>query len=194
MKIVFISDTHAKHGLLKTQDLPEADIIIHAGDISTRGYKHEIEDFLYWYSRLDQYKHKIFCAGNHDFFFEADRETAMNLIPENVIYLEDSSVVIEGIKIWGSPVSPYFHNWAFNRERGKDINKYWQNIPNDVDILLTHTPPYNILDKTVYYEYVGCEDLRKGYLKSNPKFMCLAISMKPMGSMVKKVFFFLMPV
>ena len=96
MRIVCISDTHGfHHGL----ELPEADLIIHAGDISRRGRRNEIMDFLNWYGQLD-YQHKVFIAGNHDFFFEkaSDSEIAA-IIPDNVTYLNDSGVEIEGIKI-----------------------------------------------------------------------------------------------
>jgi hypothetical protein len=56
-----------------------------------------------------------------------------------VIYLNDSGVEIDGLKFWGSPVQPYFHNWAFNRI-GDDICKHWELIPLDTDILITHGP------------------------------------------------------
>ena len=96
MKFILISDTHNCHGALQ---LPEdADGIIHAGDLSMRGKKDEIEDFLAWYSSLP-YKYKIFIAGNHDFFFEnRTRELINEVIPANITYLEDEEIIIEGIK------------------------------------------------------------------------------------------------
>ncbi len=156
MKIVFISDTHGQHGQL---NLPAGDIIIHCGDVSKRGGKTEIQTFLNWFAGLD-FQYKIFIAGNHDFFFEdAQKDEIENLIPENIIYLNDSGITVEGIKIWGSPVQPWFYDWAFNRKRGKEIKKHWDLIPADTDILITHGPPFQILDKTKSGEYVGCEDL-----------------------------------
>jgi len=156
MKIVCISDTHGFHDDLI---LPKADMIIHAGDISKRGHKKQVIKFLEWFSNLD-YKYKIFIAGNHDFYFEnTPPDEVHNLIPENIIYLNDSGIEIEGLKIWGSPIQPWFHNWAFNRERGAEIKKHWNLIPNNVDILITHGPAYGILDLTVRNESVGCEDL-----------------------------------
>ncbi|HEX8516878.1 MAG TPA: metallophosphoesterase [Bacteroidia bacterium] len=139
MKFVAISDTHGQHNNLR---LPQADVIIHAGDITKRGNKEEVVEFLTWFAELP-FTYKIFIAGNHDFFFEESSEAEIeNLIPSNVIYLCNNSVLINGIKIWGSPITPYFFNWAFNRHRGDDISKYWDLIPMDTDILITHGPPF----------------------------------------------------
>ena len=139
----------------------EISMIIHAGDISSRGYKQEIIEFLDWYSKLP-FSYKIFTPGNHDFFFEKAKEEEIKellaLYP-NVTYLNDSGCEIEGIKIWGSPISPFFFDWAFNRYRGKDIQKHWDLIPHDINILCTHTPVYGLCDMTPSGEFVGCEDL-----------------------------------
>ncbi|MFN8672405.1 MAG: metallophosphatase domain-containing protein [Candidatus Sericytochromatia bacterium] len=150
-KIVCISDTHVQH---RSLNLPEGDILIHAGDISRVGKLNEIIEFNSWLGTLN-YKHKIIIAGNHDFIFENDYNLSKSLIT-NAIYLEDSGVEIEEIKFWGSPVSPRFYDWAFNRDRGEDINKHWAKIPKNIDVLITHGPPYGILDKTVSSENVGC--------------------------------------
>ena len=69
-KITFISDTHGKHHEI-TDDLSGGDILIHAGDIMNSGrHKEEALSFLEWFNSLDNYKHKIFIAGNHDRLFE----------------------------------------------------------------------------------------------------------------------------
>lgn len=95
MKIIAISDTHGSHRKL---ELPEGDLIIHAGDISKRGLKAEVLDFLDWFGELD-FEHKILIAGNHDFFFESEtKEDVLKVIPSNVIYLNDSGITIDGIK------------------------------------------------------------------------------------------------
>jgi Icc-related predicted phosphoesterase len=143
MTILCISDNHNKHKLLKS--LPEADIIVHCGDISSVGKEHEVRNFLKWYSNLNQYTHKIFIAGNHDWLFERNRRLAINLIPKNIIYLEDNGVEIEDIKFWGSPVSKPFYNWAFNRPEEK-LMLHYNMIPDYTDVLITHNPPYSIMD------------------------------------------------
>lgn len=159
MTITTISDTHNKHNLIPKEFLSGGDVIIHAGDMSSRGMEYEIDSFLNWYETLP-YTHKILIAGNHDFFFEnASKyiiEDKLKKYP-NITYLNDSGVDIEGIKIWGSPVQPYFHDWAFNR-KGEDIKKHWDLIPSDIDILIVHGGPKGKgdLNLTLRGEDVGC--------------------------------------
>ena len=166
MKFIIISDTHGQH---KNLTLPKGDVIIHAGDISQRGKESEIIDFLNWFKDLD-FKYKIFIAGNHDFFFEETSEKDIQrIIPENIIYLCDSGVEVENIKIWGSPITPWFYDWAFNRPRGAQIAHHWQLIPIDTDIMITHGPAFGKLDKTTRGENVGCEDLLHTIENIQPK-------------------------
>lgn len=167
MKFVAISDTHGKH---QAVNLPDGDCLIHAGDISPKGSEKRVLDFLQWFSERP-HKHKIFIAGNHDFLFDGISDSELNkIIPENVIYLNENSVEIEGIKIFGSPISPWFFDWAFNRHRGADINKHWKIIPDDTNIIITHGPVWGILDLTLRNEKVGCEDLRNRVSEINPKY------------------------
>lgn len=166
MKITAISDTHGLHELL---DLQGGDILIHAGDVSRSGTKEQIVDFLNWF-KVQPFTYKIFIAGNHDFFFERKSSREIKeIIPPHVIYLNDDYVMVEKLKIWGSPVQPWFHNWAFNRQRGAEIKQHWDLIPNDIDLLITHGPAFGILDKTVENSSVGCEDLLKAVKRIKPK-------------------------
>ncbi len=81
------------------------------------------------------------------------------LIPKGVQYLKDSGTLVNGIKIWGSPVTPWLFNWAFNRMRGDNIGRHWDLIPEDTDILITHGPPFRTLDKNIEEIHIGCKDL-----------------------------------
>ncbi len=157
MRIVLISDTHNLHNTLS---LPEGDLLIHAGDFSGQGLQREVMAFLDWFGR-QPHPHKVLIAGNHDFLAEKNPELFESLIPEGVTYLNDSGTEIEGLKIWGSPVQPWFHDWAFNRQRGAEIAQHWELIPQDTDILITHGPPFGILDKVERGPNVGCEELIK---------------------------------
>jgi len=163
--LVLISDTHTKHLEIEDQlkliytEHPDS-IIVHSGDISYRGRKWEVEEFIEWYSGLP-FKNKIMIAGNHDFLFENSPEVAKDILDRigpGIIYLNDSGVELEGLKFWGSPVTPWFHNWAFNRV-GEKINEHWDLIPTDVNILITHGPPYLTLDATKSGLRVGCPEL-----------------------------------
>jgi Icc-related predicted phosphoesterase len=156
MKITTISDTHSLHRQL---DLPGGDILIHAGDVCNRGTAAEALDFMNWFSNQN-YAYKIFIAGNHDFYFENEPiGSIQSLLPESVFYLNDLGITIEGVSFWGSPITPEFHNMAFNRKRGIDIAKHWGLIPPKTDVLITHGPAYGILDKTFQNLNVGCTNL-----------------------------------
>lgn len=167
MKLVIISDTHGQHknaGLNKALlDLYEEDkdiVLIHCGDVSGRGYIWEIEMFVEWYESLP-FKHKILIAGNHDFAFEETpnytKETLENM-GKSIIYLQDSGVTIDDVNFWGSPVQPRFFDWAFNRD--EDIQNHWDLIPESTNVLITHGPPYGILDVTkIGNKNVGCPRL-----------------------------------
>jgi len=166
MKIVSISDTHSKHNEL---EIPECDLFIHGGDFTyfSNGGESEIIDFLTWFS-LQPAKHKVFIAGNHEVLWESKEQYFKNKIPEGVYYLNDSMVEIDGIKIWGSPITPYFYGWAYNRNRGEEIKKHWDLIPDDIDILVTHGPAFGIMDKAGN-EHVGCEELLFALQRVKPK-------------------------
>lgn len=163
MKIVCISDTHMKHG---SMDIPDGDILIHAGDMTRRGHLDDIAEVNKWLGTLP-HKHKVIIAGNHDFGFETNHEKAVSLIT-NATYLQDSQIDIDGISIYGSPWQPTFHNWAFNIDRGK-LHHKWKLIPEGLDILVTHGPPFHILDKVMkphkQPEHVGCKELKDRILE-----------------------------
>lgn len=161
MKLVMISDTHERENEIV---LPEGDILIHAGDITNKGSLIKLEAAVNWYKN-QPHLHKIMICGNHDFCFENGLSTKARALVENagIIYLEDSGITIDGINFWGSPIQPWFHNWAFNRQRGADIKKHWDKIPDDTHVLITHGPPYMIRDEAPRgfgeIENVGCADL-----------------------------------
>lgn len=166
MKFVTIADTHGKHSSLK---LPSGDVLIHAGDMSMKGGKDEIADFSRWFDKQD-FEHKILIAGNHDFYFEEESDKDIQqLLPKNIVYLKDSMATINGLKFWGSPITPWFFDWAFNRYRGDPIKKHWDLIPLDTDILITHGPIFQTLDRTLDGQQVGCKDLFNKVQEIKPK-------------------------
>lgn len=126
--------------------MPEADLLLHAGDLTYRGEKSAIQKFNVWLQ--DQpYAEKILIAGNHDFLFETHPQQARALIPSGR-YLEDSGIVFRGLRIWGTPYQPWFFDWAFNIRSEDELAKHFQLIPEGTDIILAHSPPYGILDQT----------------------------------------------
>lgn len=153
MRIVCISDTHNKLNKIK---IPDGDVLIHAGDATSRGYTHELEDFNKKMGRLP-HTTKIFIPGNHDLLCE-EPETA-EIFTDITHYLVDEAVVIDSIKFYGSPWQPRFGTWAFNLFRGIQLRQKWAEIPDDTNVLITHGPPYGILDETQWNGPQGCEEL-----------------------------------
>lgn len=156
MRIVAISDTHNYHHRI---EVPDGDLLIHAGDATIQGSVKEIAAFAQWFSSLP-HKHKIFVAGNHDFLFERSRDVARSFFTDDVICLEDSAAEIESIRIYGSPWTPEYHGWAFGYSRGEQAKRKWLSIPDEIDILITHGPPYGIRDERPDGLAIGCRDLR----------------------------------
>ena len=167
MKTHIISDTHGSHSFL---DLPGGDLLIHCGDWSLRGDKPDAENFLSWFDE-QSYAHKVFIAGNHDGFAENCPKEFKELIPSGIHYLENSGIKIENKKIWGSPYTPMFNNWHF-MEVGEDIKQHWDQIPYDTDVLVTHGPPFGILDLAPMSSNVGCPHLRVIVERVKPELHC----------------------
>lgn len=168
MRIVAFSDIHCQHRNLK---VPNGDVLICAGDITFNGELDVLEDFANWMGSLP-HTYKCVIAGNHDGSLKInhpDRAKILKFFNDaGIIYLQDSSVGIEGLKFYGSPASPIYGNYAFTYERGKEIAEVWSKIPDDVDILISHGPSHGILDLAYrningfgYYDNAGCEELRK---------------------------------
>jgi len=170
MKIIAVSDTHESFHV--PEDMPEGDVLVHAGDITNMGYKHAIKQFAEWLKSIEhKYDEIVVIAGNHDFLFEENPMEAQGILreygPHNLHYLQDESFVYHHLesdkeyKFYGSPWTPRFHDWAFNVNRGVLIAAKWQMIPGDTDVLITHGPPHGILDPGRGEEHVGCEELLK---------------------------------
>lgn len=144
MRITAISDTHNKHKYIDTRAFSNTDILIHAGDFTSNGNAAQTLAFLQWFSDLPV-PHKILVAGNHDFFAcSIDFPSMVTQFP-SITYLYNSSVTIDGLKIWGSPYSNTFGRWAFMAE-DIELADIWEQIPKDTNIVITHGPAYGIGD------------------------------------------------
>lgn len=187
-RFVCFSDTHGKHNLIPKDSCPEADVLLHAGDFTNTGELEQVESFNEWLSNYPA-KHKIVIAGNHDITFHEtyyldrgaerfhrraapdpnsatinfevntyDCSKARTLLKDH-IYLEDSAVDVCGYVIYGSPWQPEFCDWAFMLPRGQPMKDIWTKVPESVDVLLTHTPPYGFGDRCHDNVRAGCEML-----------------------------------
>ena len=170
MKIIAISDTHRQEW---NTELPDGDILIHAGDFDTRGFM-DLVDLNDWFGALkSKYAHILFIAGNHDFYMQKEDKVRVQEIVTNATYLEDESIVIDGIKFYGYPWTPIFMNWAFMA----DIDKLKERtawIDRDTDVLISHGPPFGILDQLEHGGFhVGDPALRDKVKEIAPKvFIC----------------------
>jgi 3',5'-cyclic AMP phosphodiesterase CpdA len=171
VRIVCISDTHTN-----TYDIPSGDVLIHAGDLTNAGNIEELQAQIDWLASLP-HKHKIAIAGNHDTWLdprsrttlpEADKNGALDW--KDVHYLQHCSLTLtfppsrgygtteaRKLRVYGAPQIPACggSEFAFQYKRGQDA--WSETIPDDTDILVTHTPPKYHRDLMV--PSMGCEHL-----------------------------------
>jgi len=160
MKVCFIADMHGKLDF----KVDPCDLLVIAGDICPGGWDPRMTcisqeqwlntEFRYWLG--DQpVTDCVAIAGNHDWIWDL-APTMVPKMNQNFHYLCDESIEIMGLKIYGTPQQKVFNHWAFNREPDQ-LKKYFDNIPEGLDILITHTPPYKILDFVDFPNFKGHE-------------------------------------
>ena len=169
LKLVLLSDTHGFHRKVK---IPPGDVLIHCGDFTSHGREADVRDFNEWVGTVPC-PVRLCIAGNHDWamtrfkhdqfnhygsVFSRDRQAELT---SNFTYLCDSGITIEGIKFWGSPVTPQFCDWAFMLDGDSNRAHHWKRIPDDTNVLITHGPARGILDANVRGELCGDEQLRQ---------------------------------
>ncbi|KAI0296858.1 Metallo-dependent phosphatase-like protein [Russula brevipes] len=170
--ILCISDTHGMHRRLTTkaitgmERLPDADILIHAGDFTNYGAVEEARDFDAWLGEQTHIQHRIVVQGNHEYNTKWMREintrrqapiSATENAPggsrsqeptiiSNAVLLLDESIEVMGLKIHGT----CFY-WNV-----RDGNPGYSLIPADTDIVIAHNPPRGYGDKD---SIKGCASL-----------------------------------
>jgi Icc-related predicted phosphoesterase len=160
MRITFISDTHEQHSLC---NLPGGDILIHCGDFTNFGDPQAVYDFDCWLREQD-YQHRLVIPGNHDLTFDAPLEEQPIL--QHADLLMHEAVTIGGVRIFGSPHTPRFGDWAFMYDPAR-VNP-WAAIP-EVDVLVTHGPAFGVLDRTSRGINAGCVRLANAVCQTRPR-------------------------
>ena len=153
-KICIIADTHRRHRELA---IPPCDLLIHCGDFCSfqREDSKTLEDVDQWFAESPA-SHVVCIGGNHDFLLQ-NREFRF----AHATYLQDELVEVAGLKIYGTPWCPDLSGFAFYAPL-QQLEERWKCIPSDIDILVTHTPPYGILDfPTTGSPHLGCTALRQ---------------------------------
>lgn len=134
MRILFLSDTHGLHRQLG--ELPEADVLVHAGDVTRQGTEVELDDFIDWLAALP-YPCKFFLGGNHDDCLYG--RPSQGELPGGVHYLCNQRWQYGGRSFY---FLPFFRPDEASGEYDRQIDA----IPEETDILVSHQPPSGILD------------------------------------------------
>lgn len=164
MKITCIADLHGYK-----PELEGGDLLIVAGDLTARDNLEQHSDFLNWMHKQD-YKKKVLIAGNHDNLLKKNPNFYSKT---NIDYLFDSGTEYEGLKIWGTPWSLSFEESnpqcrAFTGTEDQLKEKYDQ-IPNDIDILISHSPFWHMLDQNQDGYACGSRSLKEAVHRIKPQ-------------------------
>ncbi len=164
MRIVCISDTHELHREL---EVPPGDVLVHAGDFTFFGKrKSQVQDFNDWLGEL-LHNYKIVIPGNHEFLFEA--EPKMRQAITNAPLLINEGIKVAGLRFWGSPITP-LSGVAFGVANPAERRKLWARMPHGLDVLVTHGPPYGILDLPPgSNQHEGCPELLEAVRRAKPR-------------------------
>jgi Icc-related predicted phosphoesterase len=158
-------------------ELPAGDILVICGDILNKGTRTELIDMNQWLLRVSKnFQSTLFVAGNHDV---ALSKSANVCFLTGAILLNDKLIEIDGVKFYGHPWVPYISDrWAFQNVHPIQAKERASLIPDGVDVLLTHGPPYLILDQSNtpwggLSRPFGCEVLRSEVLERiRPRVHC----------------------
>jgi Icc-related predicted phosphoesterase len=135
MRILAFSDTHGMHNRLIIPKDIDIDMVIFAGDYSGASTYLETCGFVGWFDSL-KYKYKILVPGNHDYDIEYTDCTYTFINVERQL---------GSFNMFGSPYTPEFQHWNYMKKEDELFMMY-DNAPSDIDILITHGPPFGILD------------------------------------------------
>jgi Icc-related predicted phosphoesterase len=162
--VVLLSDTHERH---RNVHVPDGDILIHAGDFTTLSKSSRaISDFNLWLGEMP-HCHKIVVPGNHEYFLEADLSKRSLL--SNATVLINEGIEIAGLRFWGSPATPLYGG-AFGLSSAADRKRLYAQIPDHTDVLITHGPPYGILDSSPNSNlHPGCRELFDAIVRVGPR-------------------------
>jgi Icc-related predicted phosphoesterase len=174
VRIVAVADTHLFPRLARAFDVPEGDILVHAGDLLAHGTLDELARAMEWMRKMP-HRTKVVVAGNHEMCIERarDRDAALAMLEAaGVVYLEDASRTIDGLVFYGSPWQPRFAFWAFGAARGAELAAKWAKMPDRVDVLVTHGPPRGFGDRVKFFgweRHVGDDDLLQRVREVQPR-------------------------
>ncbi|MFB6294422.1 MAG: metallophosphatase domain-containing protein [Candidatus Nanohaloarchaea archaeon] len=162
MDIVALSDTHGRHDRI---DVPDGDILVHAGDITRRGTLAEVRGFREWLDSLP-HRHTVVVAGNHEPVDLPGGHAAVAAALGGIHYLAGRSVDIDGVTVWGAPWQPGDWPQLLGIGRSHDPGHA---IPADADVVVTHAPPRGLRDRAVLGHRAGSRALRDAVAAAAPE-------------------------
>lgn len=172
MKILVLSDTHGKHKQVKNID-PDTDMVIHCGDATNHYIPHrnyyEWIRFIKWFTELP-IKYKVYIPGNHDAYLYHHLNDAKDNLPENTFIIDRQFLTIEDITIYGDAYTLPFNNWFFMNDEIQLSRIYNMISDQEVDIVVTHGPPYGIRDLNDKGQHSGSKSLSEYVIKTKPKY------------------------
>jgi len=168
MRLVVISDTHSGHEALGALS---GDVLIHCGDglNAFEPASDELQKLDEWFGR-QSFAAILYVGGNHDFKIQR-RAAEGEAVFQHATYVEDRTFTISGVRFYGSPWIPELADWAYYRS-APDLQERWSAIPDDVDVLITHTPPHGILDRNSRGKHCGCPALASRVSVVRPRLHC----------------------
>lgn len=174
MKIVCISDTHGMHHNIQ---VPDGHVLLHAGDMSSRGLPDELVSFAEWMSKLD-HEHKLVVCGNHELLVDGRCDLMTKFLAGyGIQFIHQKLITIDGFSIYGESRTPEFFDWGWMYKRGSEAKAIWDELPMSIDLLLCHGPPLgfgdkcpDIRDRTKMVK-VGCEHQLEALNRVKPKYV-----------------------
>ncbi len=150
MRLIATSDFH---GQLDPAVLPPGDVLVLAGDLLADAPE-DARDPVGWQAeRLGEldalladlpYREVLLVAGNHDGVLQARPELGRAL--RGARYLQDEACGVAGVRFFGSPWQPHLCKHPFFMPDGREAWALYRRIPADTDVVITHAPPWGILD------------------------------------------------
>lgn len=168
MILKIISDTHNNHNLHTNL---ECDVLIHCGDFATKGNYTECYNFLQWFVKQPA-KYKLFVTGNHDRHIRDKDPLKLLADTYGLHYLNNSGIIINGIYFWGNGYTPSVDKTGTYHMQHDFLTRKnaWKNMPDNIDVLITHVPPKGILDKNIQGVSCGCDQLLEQVKIKKPKY------------------------
>ena len=184
MKVCVTSDLH---GYLP--EIEPCELLLICGDIVSLKHQRYSKSCKQWYTKVFQpwvnslpCDKVLFIPGNHEVGVEGHEDEyrklfsstnkATILLHDYYEYLSNDGTVY---KIFGTPYCKIFGNWAFMRTNS-DLKEKFSEIPEGLDILITHDVAYGYADQSLQdigygtEEHFGTVELRDAILEKKPKF------------------------